>query len=103
MKVEFKRSAEPLFQLPQLTRYLPNFGGYKKVGKAIRVAGPCGLTDVELAERVGMDRYSIEPRTSEPGRKGFILDSGRRRKNASGKLAIVWICYFDGTTTRIEA
>jgi hypothetical protein len=31
---------------------------------AIRAAGPRGLTADELAERLDMHRYSIEPRTS---------------------------------------
>ena len=58
---------------------------------AIRDAGAHGLTADELAARLGMDRSSIQPRTSELRRKGIIRDSGRRRRNATGKLAIVWI------------
>jgi hypothetical protein len=38
-----------------------------------------------------MDRWSIQPRTTELCRKGLIRDSGQRRRNATGKLAIVWI------------
>lgn len=57
---------------------------------AIRDAGAHGLTADELAARLGMDRWSIQPRTSELRRKGLIRDSGQRRPNASGKLAIVW-------------
>ena len=44
-----------------------------------------------LAARLEMDRWSIQPRTSELRRKGLIRDSGRRRPNATGKRAIVWI------------
>lgn len=58
---------------------------------AIRDAGWLGLTADELAARLGMDRWSIQPRTSELRRKGLIRDSGQRRPNATGKLAIVWI------------
>jgi hypothetical protein len=58
---------------------------------AIRDAGLFGLTADELASRLDMDRWSIQPRTSELRRKGLIRDSGRRRPNATGKQAIVWI------------
>lgn len=59
--------------------------------RAICEAGAAGLTADELAVGLDMDRYSIQPRTSELKRKGVIRDSGKRRKNASGKTAIVWI------------
>lgn len=58
---------------------------------AIRDAGWLGLTADELADRLELDRWSIQPRTSELKRKGLIRDSGQRRPNASGKLAIVWV------------
>jgi len=58
---------------------------------AIRDSGTHGLTADELARRLEMDRWSIQPRTSELRRKGLIRDSGQRRPNATGKLAIVWI------------
>jgi predicted transcriptional regulator len=54
-------------------------------------AGEYGLTADELAARLNMDRYSIQPRTSELKHKGLIIDSGLRRPNETGKLAIVWI------------
>ena len=57
---------------------------------AIRDAGSDGLTADELAARLHLDRWSIQPRTSELKRKGLIRDSGRRRANATGKMAIVW-------------
>ena len=59
--------------------------------EAIMEAGWLGRTADELAERLHMDRYSIQPRTSELKRKGLIRDSGQRRANRSGKLAIVWV------------
>lgn len=58
---------------------------------ALKQAGWLGHTADELAERLGLDRYSIQPRTSELKRKGLIRDSGQRRRNGSGKLAIVWV------------
>lgn len=58
---------------------------------AIKKAGSNGFTADELAERLQIDRYSIQPRTSELKRKALIRDSGKRRANRSGKLAIVWV------------
>jgi DNA-binding IclR family transcriptional regulator len=58
---------------------------------AISEAGKRGLTSQELAERTGVDFAASQPRTSELRRLGLIRDSGQRRKNRSGKQAIVWI------------
>lgn len=70
----------------------PKLGRLQRMAHAaIREAGWCGLTADELAERLEMDRYSIQPRTSELKRKGLIKDSGQRRPNATGKQAIVWV------------
>jgi len=57
---------------------------------AINESGAHGLTADELAARLDLDRWSIQPRTSELRRKGLVHDSGHRRLNATGKLAIVW-------------
>ena len=57
---------------------------------AIKAAGPSGLTTDELASRLGLDRGSVQPRTSELKLLGLIRDSGQRRRNANGKRAIVW-------------
>ena len=70
----------------------PKLGPLQRMAEqAIREAGKDGLTADELAERLEKDRYSIQPRTSELKRKGLIRDSGQRRPNSSGKLAIVWV------------
>lgn len=70
----------------------PKLGRLQRIAEAaIREAGLYGLTADELAARLGMDRWSIQPRTSELRRKGIIRDSGLRRPNATGKQAIVWI------------
>lgn len=63
----------------------------QKALAAIRDAGQQGLTADELAMRLGLDRWSIQPRTTELCRKGLIRDSGQRRPNCTGKKAIVWI------------
>jgi len=70
----------------------PKLGRLQRMAQnAIREAGWLGLTADELAARLGMDRWSIQPRTSELKRKGLIRDSGQRRPNSTGKLAIVWV------------
>ena len=70
----------------------PKLGRLQRMAEtAIRDAGIPGLTADELAAKLGMDRWSIQPRTSELRRKGLIRDSGQRRRNATGKMAIVWV------------
>ena len=70
----------------------PKLGRLQRLAETtIRAAGPDGLTADELAARLVMDRWSIQPRTTELRRKGIIRDSGRRRRNVTGKAAIVWI------------
>ncbi|WP_239025861.1 hypothetical protein [Sphingomonas paeninsulae] len=58
---------------------------------AIYGAGSVGLTTDEIAVALDMHRYSVQPRTSELKCDHRIEDSGRRRKNASGCNAIVWV------------
>jgi hypothetical protein len=58
---------------------------------AVFAAGEAGLTTNEIAARLEIGRDSIQPRTSELKALGRIRDSGRRRANANGKSAIVWI------------
>ena len=74
------------------TALAPKLGRLQRMAEtAIRNAGQYGLTADELAARLGMDRWSIQPRTTELCRKGLIRDSGQRRPNCTGKKAIVWI------------
>lgn len=49
-----------------------------------------GLTADEVAGRLGLSILSIRPRLTELSRLGKVRDSGERRKNVSGKRAIVW-------------
>ncbi len=58
---------------------------------AIRAAGSAGLTADELAAQVDCTRWTIQPRTTELRHKGLIADSGMRRRNVTGKRAIVWV------------
>ncbi|MBX9815168.1 MAG: MarR family transcriptional regulator [Sphingomonas sp.] len=70
----------------------PRLGHLQKaVLAAVVNAGPRGVTTNELADRLNIDRGSIQPRTSELRRLGLIRDGGARRPNANGKRAIVWI------------
>jgi predicted ArsR family transcriptional regulator len=50
-----------------------------------------GLTADEVAGRLGLSILSIRPRCTELSRLGKIRDSGDRRRNVSGKRAIVWM------------
>ena len=70
----------------------PKLGRLQRMAEgAIRDAGWLGLTADELAARLDLDRWSIQPRTTELRRMGRIRDSGQRRPNRTGKAAIVWI------------
>ena len=52
----------------------PKLGRLQRLAQtAIRDAGSHGLTADELAARLDMDRWSIQPRTSELRRKGLIF------------------------------
>ena len=70
----------------------PDLGRLQRLAETeIRSAGDAGLTADELAARLKLERWSIQPRTTELSRKGFIRDSGVRRQNVTGKRAIVWV------------
>jgi len=77
----------------------PKLGRLQRLAQAaIKAAKGRGLTADELAAKLNMDRYSIQPRTSELRRKGLIRDSGMRRLNSSGQAAIVWVAANDADT-----
>lgn len=58
---------------------------------AIRAAGQEGLTADEVAARLRLSPFTTRPRCTELRVAGLIVDSGRRRANASGRAAIVWV------------
>jgi len=53
-----------------------------------------GLTADEVAGRLGLSILSIRPRITELARLGKVRDSGERRRNGSGRKAIVWAAVF---------
>jgi hypothetical protein len=63
----------------------------RMVYRAVHEAGARGLTTDEIAAALRMPRYSVQPRTTELKYDRRIRDSGRRRPNASGCNAIVWV------------
>ncbi len=50
-----------------------------------------GMTADEVAEAMDESILAIRPRITELARMGSICDSNIRRKNKSGKSAIVWV------------
>ena len=56
---------------------------------------------VRKAEAMGVDRTTAQPRTSELRLRHMIKDSGQRRRNASGKRAIVWVALSDAERAEV--
>lgn len=67
---------------------------------AIDNAGSRGATGDEIAARLGWVVYQVRPRTAELRSLGKIVDSGQRRKGASGRWTIVWASPSDGPIMR---
>lgn len=63
----------------------------KKTYQAICCAGDKGLTADEAAAKIGETPLSIRPRVTELKQRGYIVDSGKRRQNKSGRKAAVFI------------
>ncbi len=51
---------------------------------------PGGATADEIAASLKRTPLAIRPRVTELSTQSFIIDSGKRRKNISGRNAIVW-------------
>lgn len=51
---------------------------------------PDGLTDEQIAERLGLNPSSARPRRVECVKAGLVIDSGRTRKTRAGRRAVVW-------------
>ena len=50
----------------------------------------CPSTPDEVAKRLRQTVLAVRPRVTELKAKALIVDTGARRKNASGRSAIVW-------------
>lgn len=50
-----------------------------------------GWTDDELEQRTGRSHQSVSATRNTLMRKGYVVDSGDRRKTRSGNDAIVWV------------
>lgn len=57
----------------------------------IRAAGVNGATADEVAELISRSVLTIRPRVAELKVMLRIKDSGKRRRNDSGRKAIVWV------------
>jgi predicted ArsR family transcriptional regulator len=57
----------------------------------IRANASRGCTADEVADTLGWERYSSRPRLSSMKARGEIVDSGDRRKGASGRNQAVWV------------
>lgn len=69
-------------------------------GAVLDVFGDFGqLTADEVASILEESILSIRPRVTELNRMGAISDTGQRRKNASGRNAIVWTVKSANTST----
>lgn len=49
-----------------------------------------GLTDDEIETRMGRTHQSVSACRNTLMRKGYVVDSGKRRRTRSGNEAIVW-------------
>jgi hypothetical protein len=58
--------------------------------EAIRAAGADGLTDEEGIAATQLSPSTYRPRRIESVQAGLVVDSGRTRKTASGRSAVVW-------------
>jgi len=58
--------------------------------EAIREAGPAGLCDHEVEHKTGLCHQTASARRRELVLKGLVVDSGIRRKTASGRDAKAW-------------
>ena len=58
---------------------------------AIAASGSDGLTADEVAHALMESVLAIRPRITELRQAQIVVDSGKRRANASGRNAIVWI------------
>lgn len=57
----------------------------------IRRAKDAGMTADEAANALAVSPLAVRPRVTELNTQRLIIDSGKRRANASGRRATVWV------------
>jgi predicted DNA-binding transcriptional regulator AlpA len=57
----------------------------------VRARGEDGATDEEIAEGLGEKKDTTRPRRVELAQYCLVHESGRRRKTAMGRMAMVWV------------
>lgn len=62
-----------------------------KVFHWLRDRGAEGGTDEEIQTALAMNPSTERPRRGELVDRGFVRDSGRKRKTRSGREAVVWV------------
>ena len=68
----------------------PRSTAQTRVLAQIEMRPDAGATNEELCDYTDMSMASVTARSNELMRAGYIVDSGRRRKNRSGRNAKVW-------------
>lgn len=63
----------------------------RRVLAAIERRHEWGMTDREIEEALDLIGSTARPRRRELQLSGLIRDSGKRRKTASGRNAVVWV------------
>lgn len=69
--------------------------------RAIREAGPDGLTDDEGEALTGIIPQTYTPRRGELAKQGLIVATDRRRPTRSGRPACVWVASEHAQPARI--
>lgn len=64
---------------------------------ALWASYPEGLTDDELATKIGEYRYSVAPRRKWLVEAGLVEDSGDRRMGPRGRKQVVWVFMLGGS------
>lgn len=57
----------------------------------VKRSGKVGLTCYEIVNRRKMLHQTISPRITELSARGWLRDSGKRRRTKTGREAIVWV------------
>lgn len=72
-------------------RKKPRSGSQQEQILGLIAQSPSGLTDEQIEDLTNASHQSASAARNALMNKGWVLDSGRRRKNRNGNDAIVWI------------